>query len=82
MLTGVFLHADSSQLARLKKAEAVGMTLVLKHHRRSPFAPLWSNPPVSDLDFRDVGHSCFGRFWAWLGGWVGRYFYATRDRAP
>jgi hypothetical protein len=82
MLTGVVLHADSNQLARLKRAQAAGMTFILKHHIHSPFAPLWSTPPITDDDFRDVGHSWFGLLWAWIGGWVGRYFYATRDRGP
>ena len=52
--------------------------LALVRHRASPFTPLWSTPPVTPDDFGDVGHSWFGLLWAWIGGWVGRYFYATR----
>jgi hypothetical protein len=78
----VTLQTDSNQFARLSQARADGVAFILERHPTSPFAPLWSTPPVSGYDFRDVGHSWFGLLWAWIGGWLGRYFYATRDRGP
>jgi hypothetical protein len=81
-VTRASLQTDSSQYARLSQAQAAGVTFLLERHHSSPFASLWSTPPVSSFRFHQVGQCWFGLLWAWIGGWVGRYFYATRDRAP
>ena len=77
----VRLMMSKSEMARLKQAQDAQMEIILERHHSRPalFAGFWSSLPVSFEDFRDAGHSWLGFLFAWIGGWVGRYFYATRD---
>jgi hypothetical protein len=81
-VTRASLQADSNQWARLSQARAAGVTFLLERHHTSPFAPLWFSPLVSSSRFHQVGQSWFGLLFGWIGGWVARYFHATRDRGP
>ncbi len=81
-LTKVTLRTNPAQVARLTQALADQVKFVLRRHQPSPFAAIWSSPPVEVDDFVGVGHSLYGLLCAWVGGAVGRYFYATRDPPP
>jgi hypothetical protein len=72
------LTADGDQFAKLSQAKAYNQSFILRPHRPGPLDPLWSSPPVSPLEFEDVGHPLFGLLCAWIGGMVGRYFFVTR----
>jgi len=72
------LETDADQIARLSQAKAYNQSFILRPHRPGPLEPLWVSPPVSPLEFEDVGHPLFGLFCAWIGGMAGRYSFTTR----
>jgi hypothetical protein len=75
---GVSLSASPDQFAKLENAKAASQQFILRPHVLGVFDRLWFDPRVDLSDFESVGHSLFGLLFAWVGGIVGRYFFATR----
>ena len=81
-ISQVTIMVDSSQIARLEQVGAGNAKFVIRRHVAgmvSSLATLWSSPLVQVNDFERVGHVLCGIACALVGGWVGRYFYFTRD---
>jgi hypothetical protein len=72
------LAVDALEYATLAGWRDASGQFILRPHVPGFLDPLWSSPPVGLSDVENVGHPLFGFLLAWIGGVVGRYFFATR----
>jgi hypothetical protein len=81
-MTRAVVEVNAEQAGRLTQAQVQQVKIRLVRHPPDPLAGISSPPPVDRVAFEAVGQALCGLVVALIGGLVGRWFYATRDKEP